>query len=223
MKKNDMKRLYPGILLLVLFVLWTLAVKTVDVAPAGETATMVGFAALNGWFHGLTGVHMALYDLTDLLSVIPLGVCGLFGLLGAAQLIRRRSLRKVDRDILLLGIYYVVVIGAFFLFEVFPVNFRPIFIEGKLEASYPSSTTLLVLSVMPTLVFQADHRCKGVGLKWAVRILTAAFSCFMVVSRLVCGVHWLTDIVGGLVLSTGLFLLYTASVRIFGEEKNGAR
>ena len=223
MKKNDMKRLYPGILLLVLFVLWTLAVKTVDVVPAGETATMVGFAALNGWFHGLTGVHMALYDLTDLLSVIPLGVCGLFGLLGAAQLIRRRSLRKVDRDILLLGIYYVVVIGAFFLFEVFPVNFRPIFIEGKLEASYPSSTTLLVLSVMPTLVFQADRRCKGVGLKWAVRILTAAFSCFMVVSRLVCGVHWLTDIVGGLVLSTGLFLLYTASVRIFGEEKNGAR
>ena len=209
--------------LLAAFALWTASVCLVDVQSIGPLGSRVGFAALNGWFHGLTGVHMALYDLTDLLSVIPLGVCGLFGLLGAAQLVRRRSLRKVDRDILLLGIYYVVVIGAFFLFEVFPVNFRPIFIEGKLEASYPSSTTLLVLSVMPTLVFQADRRCKGVGLKWAVRILTAAFSCFMVVSRLVCGVHWLTDIVGGLVLSTGLFLLYTASVRIFGEEKNGAR
>ena len=218
MKKNGIKRFFPGILLLALFLLWTVAVKTVDVAQAGETATLVGFAALNSRFHSLTGVHMWIYDLTDLLSVIPLGVCALFGLLGALQLIRRRSLREVDRDILLLGIYYVVVIGAFFLFEVFPVNFRPIFIEGKLEASYPSSTTLLVLSVMPTLPFQIDRRCGKAGLKWAVRILTALFSAFMVIGRLVCGVHWLTDIVGGLVLSVGLFLLYRTAVRCFGEE-----
>ena len=218
MKKNGIKRFFPGILLLALFLLWTVAVKTVDVAQAGETATLVGFATLNSRFHSLTGVHMWIYDLTDLLSVIPLGVCALFGLLGALQLIRRRSLREVDRDILLLGIYYVVVIGAFFLFEVFPVNFRPIFIEGKLEASYPSSTTLLVLSVMPTLPFQIDRRCGKAGLKWAVRILTALFSAFMVIGRLVCGVHWLTDIVGGLVLSVGLFLLYRAAVRR-SEEK----
>ena len=218
MKKNEKRELCLGAALVLLFGLWTLLVKTVDVGVAGASATEVGFAALNGWFHGVTGVHWALYDLTDLLSVIPLGVCALFGLLGAVQLIRRKSLREVDRDILLLGIYYVVVIGAFFLFEVFPVNFRPIFIEGKLEASYPSSTTLLVLSVMPTLMFQADRRCKAVGLKWAVRILTALFSAFMVVSRLVCGVHWLTDIVGGLILSAGLFLLYKAAVRIFEEK-----
>ena len=218
MKKNGIKRFFPGILLLALFLLWTVAVKTVDVAQAGETATLVGFATLNSRFHSLTGVHMWIYDLTDLLSVIPLGVCALFGLLGALQLIRRRSLREVDRDILLLGIYYVVVIGAFFLFEVFPVNFRPIFIEGKLEASYPTSTTLLVLSVMPTLPFQIDRRCGKAGLKWAVRILTALFSAFMVIGRLVCGVHWLTDIVGGLVLSVGLFLLYRAAVRCFGEK-----
>ena len=218
MKKNGNRQFISGVLLLALFILWTLAIKLIDVQPAGETQTLVGFATLNGWFHSLTGVHMAIYDLTDLLSVIPLGVCALFGLLGVAQLIRRKSLLKVDRDILLLGIYYVVVIGAFCLFEVFPVNFRPIFIEGKLEASYPSSTTLLVLSVMPTLIFQADRRCKNMGLKWAVRILTIVFSAFMVIGRLVCGVHWLTDILGGLVLSGGLFLQYKAAVRVFGEE-----
>ena len=223
MKKNGNRQFISGVLLLALFILWTLAIKLIDVQPAGETQTLVGFATLNGWFHGLTGVHMAIYDLTDLLSVIPLGVCALFGLLGVAQLIRRKSLLKVDRDILLLGIYYVVVIGAFFLFEIFPVNYRPILIEGRLEASYPSSTTLLVLSVMPTLTFQVDRRCKSEGLKWIVRILTALFSAFMVVGRLICGVHWFTDIVGGLVLSTGLFLLYKAMVQIFGEEKNGTR
>ena len=223
MKKTDKKLMYTGVFLLVAFAIWTLAIKTVDVKQAGESATMVGFATLNSWFHDLTGVHMAIYDLTDLLSVIPLGVCAMFGLLGVVQLIRRRSLREVDRDLILLGVYYVVVIGAFFLFEIFPVNYRPILIEGRLEASYPSSTTLLVLSVMPTLTFQVDRRCKSEGLKWIVRILTALFSAFMVVGRLICGVHWFTDIVGGLVLSTGLFLLYKAMVQIFGEEKNGTR
>ena len=223
MKKIDKKLMYTGVFLLIAFAVWTLAIKTVDVKQAGGSATMVGFATLNGWFHDLTGVHMAIYDLTDLLSVIPLGVCAMFGLLGVVQLIRRRSIREVDRDLILLGVYYVVVIGAFFLFEIFPVNYRPILIEGRLEASYPSSTTLLVLSVMPTLTFQADRRCKSEGLKWIVRILTALFSAFMVVGRLICGVHWFTDIVGGLVLSTGLFLLYKAMVQIFGEEKNGTR
>ena len=223
MKKTDKKLMYTGVFLLVAFAIWTLAIKTVDVKQAGESATMVGFATLNSWFHDLTGVHMAIYDLTDLLSVIPLGVCAMFGLLGVVQLIRRRSLREVDRDLILLGVYYVVVIGAFFLFEIFPVNYRPILIEGRLEASYPSSTTLLVLSVMPTLTFQVDRRYKSEGLKWIVRILTALFSAFMVVGRLICGVHWFTDIVGGLVLSTGLFLLYKAMVQIFGEEKNGTR
>ena len=218
MKKNHKRQLFSGLFLLAFFLLWTLAIKTVDVQPAGETQTPVGFASLNGWFHSLTGVHMAIYDLTDLLSVIPLGVCALFGLLGVVQLIRRKNLWKVDRDVLLLGVYYVVVIGAFCLFEVFPVNFRPIFIEGELEASYPSSTTLLVLSVMPTLVFQADRRCKGKGLKWAVKILTYVFSAFMVAGRLICGVHWFTDILGGLVLSMGLFLLYKAAVRLFEEK-----
>ena len=223
MKKTDKKLMYTGVFLLIAFAVWTLAIKTVDVKQAGESATMVGFATLNSWFHDLTGVHMAIYDLTDLLSVIPLGVCAMFGLLGVVQLIRRRSLREVDRDLILLGVYYVVVIGAFFLFEIFPVNYRPILIEGRLEASYPSSTTLLVLSVMPTLTVQVDRRCKSEGLKWIVRILTALFSAFMVVGRLICGVHWFTDIVGGLVLSTGLFLLYKAMVQIFGEEKNGTR
>ena len=218
MKKNGKRQLFSGLFLLVFFLLWTQAIKLIDVQPAGETQTPVGFASLNGWFHSLTGVHMAIYDLTDLLSVIPLGVCALFGLLGVVQLIRRKSLWKVDRDILLLGIYYVVVIGAFCLFEVFPVNFRPIFIEGKLEASYPSSTTLLVLSVMPTLIFQADRRCKGKGLKWTVKILTSLFAAFMVIGRLICGVHWFTDILGGLVLSWGLFLLYKAAVRMFEEK-----
>ena len=209
-RKN--RTLCNGLIALLLFAVWTVLVQTVDVQPAGETGKTVGFATANSWFHQLTGVHLLLYAVTDWLGLVPVFVCLLFGVLGLAQLIRRKSLLKVDSDLILLGIYYVLVITGYLIFEMYPINYRPIFIDGRLEASYPSSTTLLVLSVMPTLIFQADRRVLQPEVKRAVRILTVLFSLAMVMGRLVSGVHWMTDIVSSVLLSHGLFSIYQASV-----------
>lgn len=122
--------------------------------------TNIGFATWNDWFHKFTGVYMEIYVLTDWLGLVPVFVCSLFGGIGFVQLIKGRSLFRVDYDILILGVYYIVVIAGYLVFEMFPINYRPILIEGVMEASYPSSTTLLVLSVMPTLIFQANRRIK---------------------------------------------------------------
>lgn len=207
-----------GILLLTAFAVWTFLIQTVDVQQIGPRQSAVGFATINGWFHRLTNVHWMLYMLTDWLGLVPIVVCLLFACVGFAQLVQRRSLLKVDLDILLLGVYYVLVIFAYLLFETIPLNYRPVLIEGILEASYPSSTTLLVLSVMPTLHFQAERRLKNSALRHCIKVLTVLFSVFMVVGRLLSGVHWLTDIVGAIFLSGGLFLLYKASVLRFCKE-----
>ena len=207
-----------GILLLAAFAVWTFLIQTVDVQQIGPRQSAVGFATVNGWFHRLTNVHWMLYTLTDWLGLVPIVVCLLFSYVGLAQLVQRRSLLKVDLDILLLGVYYVLVIFAYLLFEMVPLNYRPVLIEGILEASYPSSTTLLVLSVMPTLHFQAERRLKNSALRRCIKALTVLFSVFMVVGRLLSGVHWLTDIVGAIFLSGGLFLLYKASVLRFCKE-----
>jgi len=212
MKAQGNRFLRMGIFMLALFVVWTVLIQIVDVRSAGKTGTEVGFAALNGWFHQLTGVHMLLYTMTDWLGLIPVFVCLLFGGLGFVQMIRRKCLLRVDRDILLLGVYYLLVIFVYLFFEMYPVNYRPILIEGRLEASYPSSTTLLVLSVMPTLSVQAYRRLQNVKLKKIISRMTLLFSLFMVVGRLASGVHWLTDIVGSVLLSCGLFCMYQATV-----------
>lgn len=206
------KRLRTGIGLLVLFVLWTVLIRCVDVQAVGPKGTKVGFAAWNVWVHQLTGVHMTLYTVTDWLGLVPILICGCFGILGLRQWIRRKRLLQVDRDILLLGIYYLLVISAYLLFEMIPINYRPILIDGYLEASYPSSTTLLVLSVMPTLKFQTDRRSEKQTLRCLVTVFTVLFSVFMVVGRLISGVHWATDIIGSVILSAGLFMLYCAAV-----------
>ena len=146
-----------------------------------------------------------------------------FGVLGLVQLIKRRSLRKVDADILLLGVYYVLVIACYLIFEMIPINYRPVLIERRLEASYPSSTTLLVLSVMLTLMFQVYRRAVNSMLRKAVAVFVFAFSAFMVIGRLISGVHWATDIVASVILSAGLFMLYRSVVLYVDNAKRGNR
>lgn len=219
MKKSGKKLLILGIGLLIAFILWTVLILNVDVQTLGQNGTNIGFATFNCWFHNLTGVHMSIYTITDWLGLVPICVCMLFGCLGLVQLIQRKNLFKVDYDIIVLGIYYVVVIASFLAFEIIPINYRPILIEGVMEASYPSSTTLLVLSVMPTLIFQTNRRVKNDICKNMIAVCTILFSAFMVIGRLIAGVHWFTDIVGGILLSAGLFYIYKAAVLLSKKEK----
>ena len=209
--------------LLVLFALWTAAIMYIDVQPIGPEGTAVGFAGLNGRFHALTGVNWLLYTVTDWLGLVPILICGCFGILGLCQWIKRKRLFLVDPDILLLGVYYLLVIAGYLFFEMVPVNYRPILIDGYLEASYPSSTTLLVLSVMPTLKFQADRRCGNRAVRRLAAAFSILFSAFMVIGRLVAGVHWATDIIGSVFLSAGLFLLYRGAVARADEKKNESK
>lgn len=218
--KNKTNRLlWTGLLLIVLFVVWTYLVQTVDVQTAGESGTAVGFATFNTWFHQMTGVHLRWYTVTDWLGLVPVFICMGFAVLGLKQLIQRKSLWNVDYDILALGVYYVLVIVGYLVFEMVPINYRPILIDGRMEASYPSSTTLLVLSVMPTLVFQMKLRMKNLRVQHIISTITVLFTCGMVLGRLFSGVHWFTDIVGAVLLSGGLYVIYKAVVS-WNLEKN---
>ena len=212
------KAITEGLALLAAFLLWTVLIRTVDVRAIGPEGTKVGCAALNGWFHQTTGVHWTLCTVTDWLGLVPILVCAVFGVIGLIQWIKRKRLMKVDADILLLGVYYILVILGYLLFEMIPINYRPVLVAGYLEASYPSSTTLLVLSVMPTLAFQVKRRVKNKNARSGLILFSILFSAFMVIGRTVAGVHWLTDIIGAALLSAGLFRLYQAGV-LWTERK----
>lgn len=133
--------------LLALFILYTVAIMFVDVQPIGPQGSSVGFAEVNQYFHTLFGVNMLLYSITDWLSIAVLFIMFGFAMVGLVQLIKRKSLFRVDSSILVLGGFYVLVFLAYLFFEFFVVNYRPVLIEGVLEASYPSSTTMLMVVV----------------------------------------------------------------------------
>ena len=212
MKKENQRNFCIATCVLLAFLLWTVAIQFVDVEAIGPQESSVGFATINQFVHNLTGVHMSLYTITDWLGLVPLMFVMGFGTLGLIQWIKRKHLLKVDYSIFVLGGFYIVVMAVYVLFEMLVVNYRPVLINGYLEASYPSSTTMLVMCVMPTAIMQINARIKNNVLKRFVASAIIAFIVFMVIGRLVSGVHWFTDIIGGALLSAGLVLMYRAII-----------
>ena len=218
-EKYSKKKIIAALSLLTLFVLWTVAVSFVNVRAIGPEGSPVGFAILNSFVHKLTGVHMALYTITDWLGILPLGIMFAFAALGLSQWIRRKSIFKVDRSIIMLGVFYIFVAIVYLLFETIIINYRPVLIEGILEASYPSSTTVLALCIIPTAMMQFNIRISNRAVRYAVLTVLAALASFMVIGRFISGVHWASDIIGGTLLSAGMVVLYDfiCSLRIAKE------
>lgn len=208
MKKRNLINFALTASLLILFILYTISLMYIDVKSIGPMGSTVGFAAINESVQYLLGANMLLYNITDWLGIVAILVALGFAALGLAQLIKRKTLLRVDSSILVLGGFYLLVISAYLFFEYNIVNYRPVLINNVLEASYPSSTTMLVMCVMPSAMIEFYRLIKNHTVKVAVNIIFGVFTAFMVIGRILSGVHWITDIFGGILLSTTLVMLY---------------
>ena len=220
MSKSSKIKLF--VTLLVLTVAWIVIVKSVDVANSGPNNTEIGLSSVNTGFRDLffdkaNEYFEQIYKITEYLGYLALLVCGCMGCVGLYQLIKRKSLLKVDRPIIVTGVLYVVTIGLYVLFEKVIINFRPVIMEGETEpeASFPSSHTMLIIVVMGSVVMLASYYFKqkntvlcGV-LCWIVQAVAVFLAVAMIAGRMICGVHWLTDIIGGVLISLTLLALYS--------------
>ncbi len=212
MQQKTKTQFISGTLLFILFIIYTVSLKFVDIKPIGPDGSCVAYAGINRAIHSLFGVNMTLYNITDWAGVAAIFVALGFAILGLVQWISRKSILKVDASILLLGAFYIVVFSGYAFFEFVVINHRPVLINGVLEASYPSSTTMLAMCVMPTAMMQFDRLIGNFIIKNAVNILCGIFTAFMVIGRLISGVHWFTDILGGLIFSAAVIFIYCAAV-----------
>jgi undecaprenyl-diphosphatase len=212
MKKSKTTQLVLSLIFIALFILWTIIVKFAFVEQIGPNGTSVGLATINGFVSARIGVNYFLYNLTDWLSIIAILVAFFYAVLGLVQWIIRKSILKVDKSVLMLGVYYIVLIAVYLLFEFVVINYRPVLIQGCLEVSYPSSTTLLIASIMPTAIIELRTRTKS-RLKSLLTILITLFTALMIIGRTLSGVHWLSDIIGGVLISTGLVFGYSFLIK----------
>lgn len=220
MKTNDQKNFLISGALFALFLIYTAGVMFVDRQPLGVNDTEIGFASINVPVHQFLGSNMLLYTITDWLGLVAIFIMLGFGVLGLVQLIKRKSIKKVDSSILVLGVYYVVVLFFYLFFEMVVINYRPVLIDGRMEASYPSSTALLILCVIPTTMLQFRRLIENSHTRTLINCLLAVFGLAMVAGRLTSGVHWLSDIIGSIILAAAMVMLYYSITESITSRKN---
>ncbi len=218
MQKKTGNLIITGIWAL-LFILFTVLVQTVDVHTIGPNSSSVGFASVNALVHEKLGVHRLWYSITYWLGFVPLSTAGIFAVIGLMQLVRRKSLFKVDKSIIALGVFYAATIGVYVLFEFYIVNYRPILINGYLEASYPSSHTMLACCFMAAAMLECNMLIRDRQINIIIQIVSIIIMAVMVIGRLISGAHWFTDIIGGLLISGALIMGLYSALSMFPKKR----
>lgn len=213
MKKGKKNYIYFGILLLV-FIAFTLLIKNVDVQAIGPENSEVGLATINDAFHGIFNYNELLYKISKYLGYISFLIIGLYGIKGLIQLIKEKNLFKVDKKLLILGGFYVVVLLVYILFEFVIINYRPVLEDGVLEASYPSSHTILSICVCASSLMISKNIFKKEKFVKILNVCTYILMFGIIITRVLSGVHWLTDIVGAILISLALCNLFKGSISL---------
>lgn len=206
------------------FILLIILLKTVDVAAVGPEGTSVGLSHLNRWVHDLFGEHKVLYYITKYLGILSIMMGSVYACLGLYQLLTRKSILKVDKCILTLGVLYAMLGVIYAIFTKININLRPMICwdETALEPSFPSSHTILTCTIMGSLIMLMDRYVKNEKLSYILKLVCMALMVEEVLGRLICGVHWFTDIIGGMIFSAMLLALYKgATIMVEKSGKNG--
>ena len=204
-------------ILILLSVVFTILVKVVDVKPVGVNETNIGFASINQFVFKTIGVNMIWYYITDWLGLIPVFTAMIYALIGCVQLIKRKSIFKIDKEIIILGLFYIIVISIYVFFEKVIVNYRPILMNGFLEASYPSSHTLMTICLCGSSIM-VNRRLFDNKIVKFVNVVLVVIILITVIGRLISGVHWFTDIVGGMCISMALLMVLYSTMQTIKKK-----
>ena len=141
MKNKTKMKVVLAILAFAAAVSWIVIVLKVDVGKVGPKGKEIGLSLINSSFHDIwhyddIGYNKLWYGITQGIGAFSLAVAGCMGLFGIWQLIKRKSLLKVDKCIIVLGILYAVTFGVYMFFEVVVINYRPVLMPDQTEPTW---------------------------------------------------------------------------------------
>src|SRR5574344_1373014 len=155
MNSNKKKLVISGSLFggfTLLFLIFTLLIKFVDVQAIGPNGSSVGLATFNSYFNNLVESYSKTWNvISTLIMILSFALLAGIIVLGIVEIIKRKSLFKVDSRILALGIAVVVAVLVYFIFELVKINYRPILVYDALKASYPFTHVFLTIFLFASI------------------------------------------------------------------------
>ena len=216
------KGLLASIIMIIATAAYTAALMLVDVQPIGPNGTKVGLATMNSMFQNIVGVNFTYYNIAEVMGYVIWAIFGVFALAGFVQMIKRRSIIKVDRNILVLGGMYFILFALYVLFSKVAVNYRPIIMPGETmpEPSFPSSHTMMAIVVAVGTMMQLKYYVKKKSTRTFLMFDLTIIMLITVAARTLSGAHWLSDIIAGILVSLTLISLYCA---VYNSVKDDAK
>lgn len=220
-----------SLVLLVIAVVFTILVtkvdvKTVEVKPIegvtqeGVLTTEVGFATLNQAVSNKVGFSETFYKISKYAGYLALILVAFYGFTGLIELLQKKSLKGVNKVLYALAAFYVCVAIVYVVFEVLVINYRPVDLGEGLEASFPSSHTLLALCVCGSSLIVSKYVIKKENFKKCLNIISWVVMILVVCTRILSGVHWITDIFGGVLISLFMIQVFSCVVKSLTANDN---
>lgn len=206
MKKK--KNVVINVVLIFISIAYTVLVKFFDVKNIGPNNTEVGFSTINNYVYNYIKLNMVWYKISEYIGYLAILIVFIYAFIGLLQLIKRKSLKGIDKEIIALGVFYVLVMCIYIFFEKFVVNYRPYIIDGGLEASYPSSHTLLALCICGSGIIINNKLYNNKKHIKIINMILLIIMILILVGRIISGVHWISDIIGGILISSTLLSCY---------------
>ena len=200
-------------ILLFISIIFIILLKSVDVRCNSINNSCIGLYTINHYFFNKIGVNIFFYTITNYLGIIPILLSFIYAFIGVKQLIKR----KVNREIIILGLFYVLVLLVYVLFEKCIINYRPILIDGVLEASFPSSHTLISICFFGSSIIINNRLFKN-NITKVLNVISLIISIIIIIFRFLSSVHWFTDILGGILISSFLLMLFYLMLDIFKKK-----
>lgn len=204
----------------VIALVYTILITFVDRNAIGANDSVVGFSKINKYFLDLLKFNNTFYNITKYTGIIIILIAVIYMIIALIELIKRKTFKEVDSELIFAGVFYIALIIIYFVFELLKINYRPILINGVLEPSYPSSHTMLAVFICVTALLINKKIIKNTPLKITIDTITIIIGLVTVIGRIISGVHWITDIIGGILISTALVLGYVLAIKITETKKN---
>ncbi len=216
MSKNLKKSLIIFVCLIIINLLFLFLVKYVNVGKTGLEDQTVGLSAVNIKLRDLIGVSKFFNMFSTVIMIIAIIIALAELGLGLYFLIKTKSIDEIPTPIYSLIPTFILTGFVYVFFNwFFVINTRPIYTTGNSSSSYPSTHTLLTLVFLFTAVnvinFIFSYFKKLNDKKKARYIcygILGLLSLLIIITRLLSGQHWFTDIIGGVLMAGLLYQFY---------------
>ncbi len=223
------KQLILSLILFGAFIVFTFTISHADVqtVPAISAETLhetdeteeVGMATLNLSVAEKISYHKSMVTVSKVLGIVAILLAVFFMALAVLEMIARKSVLKADKDLYVLAAFYLAVLLLYIAFDFLALNYRPVLLKEELEPSYPSTHTLIGICVFATSAMQFKNRIPQKAVNHTAVIFCLVCLAAIVITRFLSGVHWFTDIIGGILLSAFLISLYMIGIDLVKNKK----